>query len=91
MPLLARSLLLAAVTFCLVAPSASAAPTSRLGGTLGAMWTTVLETPTPQNPFAGGDTCVVLEGKIVAPFGPNGADSCTVKRGTKIFVAAWTT
>jgi len=55
------------------------------------MWTTVLETPTPQNPFAGGDNCVVLEGKIVAPFGPNGADSCTVERGTKIFVAAWTT
>jgi hypothetical protein len=55
------------------------------------LWTTVLETPTPKNPFAGGDTCVVLEGKIVAPFGPSGADSCTVKRGTKIFVAAWTT
>ena len=91
MPLLARSLLLAAATFCLVAPSASAAPTSRLGGTLGDIWTTVLETPTPQNPFTGGDTCVVLEGKIVAPFGPSGADSCTVKRGTKIFVTAWTT
>jgi hypothetical protein len=88
---LARTLLLAAVTFCLVAPSAGAATTSPLGGTLGDLWTTVLQTPTPQNPFAGGDTCVVLEGKIVAPFGPSGADSCTVKRGTKIFVAAWTT
>lgn len=78
---LARTLLLAAVTFCLVAPSAGAATTSRLGGTLGNLWTTVLQTPTPQNPFAGGDTCVVLEGNIVAPFGPSGADSCTVKRG----------
>ena len=88
---LARTLLLAAVTFCLVAPSASAAPTSRLGGILGDLWTTVLETPTPQNPFAGGDTCVVLEGNIVAPFGPSGAGPCTVKRGTKIFAGAWTT
>jgi hypothetical protein len=88
---LARTLLLAAVTFCLVAPSANAASTSRLGGILGDLWTTVLQTPTPENPFAGGDTCVVLEGNIVAPFGPSGADSCTVMRGTKIFVAAWTT
>jgi hypothetical protein len=52
----------------LLAPSASAAPTS-LERILGDLWTTVLETPTPQNAFAGGDTCVVLEGKIVAPFG----------------------
>ena len=88
---LARTLLLAAVTFCLVAPPASAASTSQLGGTLGDLWTTVLQTPTPQNPFTGGDTCVVLGGNIVAPFGPTGAESCTVKRGTKIFVAAWTT
>jgi hypothetical protein len=87
----------AAVTFCLVAPSvvapsASAAPTSPLGGTLGQLWTTVLETPTPDNPFGGGDGCVVLGGKIVAPFGPpaNGG-SCTVKAGTRIFIAAWTT
>jgi hypothetical protein len=85
-----RTLLLAALAFCLVAPSASAAPTS-LGGTLGDLWTTVLETPTPQNPFAGGDTCVVLEGNIVAPFGPMGAGPCTVKGGTKIFVTGWTT
>lgn len=88
---LVRTLLLVAVTFCLVAPSASAAPPSQLGGTLGDLWTTVLQTPTPQNPFAGGDTCVVLDDNIVAPFGPSGAESCTVKRGTKIFVAAWTT
>jgi hypothetical protein len=87
---LARTLLVAA-TFCLVAPSASAVPPSQLGATLGDLWTTVLQTPTPQNPFAGGDTCVALEGEILAPFGPSGAASCTVKAGTKIFVAAWTT
>jgi hypothetical protein len=55
------------------------------------LWTTVLQTPTPQNPFAGGDTCVMLTGNILAPFGPRGAKKCTVMSGTKIFVAAWTT
>ncbi len=87
---LARTLLLAAATFCLVAPSASAAPTS-LGKTLGDLWTTVLETPTPDNPFGGGGAqCFVLGGKIVAPFG-GGSFTCTVKGGTRIFIAAQTT
>jgi hypothetical protein len=87
----ARALLLAAVTFCLVAPSASAAPTN-LGKTLGKLWTTVLETPTPDNPFGGGDGCVVLGGKIVAPLKPAGGSfTCTVKAGTRIFIAGWTT
>src|SRR4051794_8244179 len=90
---LARALLLAAVTFCLVAPSASAAPTN-LGKTLGHLWTKVLETPTPDNPFgSGGPQCVVLGGKIVAPFvgGGGGSVTCTVKAGTRIFIAGWTT
>jgi hypothetical protein len=86
---LARALLLVAVTFCLVAPSASAQ--SSLGGTLGDLWTTTLETPTPQNPFgSGGSQCFVLGGNIVAPFG-GGSFTCTVKTGTRIFIAAWTT
>ncbi len=86
---LARALLLVAVTFCLVAPSASAQ--TSLGGTLGDLWTTTLETPTPQNPFgSGGPLCVVVGGKIVAPFG-GGSFTCTVKAGTRIFIAAWTT
>jgi hypothetical protein len=86
---LARALLLVAVTFCLVAPSASAQ--TSLGGTLGDLWTTALETPTPDNPFGGGGPqCFVLEGNIVAPFG-GGSFTCTVKAGTRIFIAAWTT
>jgi hypothetical protein len=90
MPRLARALLLAAVTFCLVAPSASAAPTN-LGKTLGNLWTTVLETPTPDNPFGtGGPQCFVVGGKIVAPFSGS-SFTCTVKAGTRIFIAAWTT
>src|SRR3954451_2705302 len=56
-----RALLLAALTFCLVAPSASAAPTRPLGATLGDLWTTVLETPTAENPFFTGDpACIDL-------------------------------
>ena len=86
---LARALLLVAVTFCLVAPSASAQ--TSLGGTLGDLWTTTLETPTAQNPFGGGGPqCFVLGGNIVAPFG-GGSFTCTVKAGTRIFIAAWTT
>ena len=89
MPRLARALLLVAVTFCLVAPSASAQ--TSLGGTLGDLWTTALETPTPDNPFGGGGPqCVELEGDIVAPFG-GGSLTCTVEAGTRIFIAAWTT
>jgi hypothetical protein len=86
---LARALLMVAVTFCLVAPSASAQ--TSLGGTLGDLWTTTLETPTPQNPFgSGGPQCFVLGSNIVAPFG-GGSFTCTVKAGTRIFIAAWTT
>jgi hypothetical protein len=57
---------------------------------LGDLWTTLLETPTPENPFAGGNPCLDL-GDILAPFGPTGVESCTVERGTKIFVTAWST
>jgi hypothetical protein len=87
---LCRVLLIAVVALGAAAPSASAAPTS-LGGTLGDLWTTVLETPTPDNPFGGGGPqCVVLEGNIVAPFG-GGRFTCNVTAGTRIFIAAWTT
>jgi hypothetical protein len=50
----------------------------------------VLETPSAQNPFGDGDPesgCFDL-GRTVAPFGPSGVESCTVKPGTKVFVAA---
>lgn len=89
---LVRALLLAAIAVCFVAPPASATQTG-LGETLGNMWKTILETPTPDNPFAGGDGdgCFVLGGKTVAPLKPGGVDFCTVERGTRIFVSAWTT
>jgi hypothetical protein len=73
----------------LVAP-ASATPKKSLGTTLGVLWESVLETPAAENPFGTGgpaSTCWDLGGGVVAPFGP-GATSCTVKTGTKLFVAA---
>lgn len=88
---LARILLLAAVTLCVAAPAASAVPVKKLDKKLGALWTTVLETPDAQNPFGTGGSafaCIDL-GRTVAPFAPlPGVESCTVKPGTKIFVAA---
>jgi hypothetical protein len=83
-------LLLIAVTTALGASAAGAAPPTKLAANLGALWTTVLETPDAQNPFgSGGDAfeCVDL-GTVVAPFGPDGVASCTVGTGTRIFVAA---
>jgi hypothetical protein len=87
---LARFLLLAAVAFCVAAPPTSAAPVKKLDNALGAMWTTVLETPSAQNPFGTGGSAFACWdlGGTVAPFAPSGVESCTVKPGTKIFVAA---
>jgi hypothetical protein len=95
---LARALLAATAICCLIAPSVGATPssstprsTSQLGNELGLLWTTVLQTPKKSNPFTGGSTCVFLPDGTLAPFGPNGAQSCTVQRRTPIFVTAWST
>lgn len=57
------------------------------------LWTTVLETPSAQNPFgSGGATyaCIDLGNNTVAPLAPSptGVKSCTVAPGTSIFVTA---
>lgn len=85
-------LLLAVATLGLVAPAANAVPETKLDDNLAALWTTVLETPDAQNPFGSGGAafaCLNLDG-TVAPFTPEptGVESCTVKPGTKIFIAA---
>jgi hypothetical protein len=85
----ARILLFAAVTLVMAAPPASAVPVKKLNDNLGALWTTALETPSAENPFGSGGSefaCINLDG-TVAPFAPGGVESCTVKPGTKIFVA----
>ena len=84
---LTRILLLVAVALCLGAPTACADAAKKLDNNLAALWTTILQTPSAQNPFFGGG-CYDLGG-TVAPFGPAGFNgSCPVKPGTKIFVAA---
>jgi hypothetical protein len=87
---LACVLLVAVVALGVVAAPAASVPNKKLGNTLRALWEAVLETPAPENPFTGGDPCVDLGG-VVAPFAPPGTLSltCTVKPGTKVFIAAW--
>jgi len=87
---LARSVRVAAATLGVAAPAASAVPVKKLDDNLAALWTTLLETPSAENPFGSGGSafaCIDLGG-TVAPFAPGGVESCTVKPGTKIFVAA---
>ena len=85
-----RIVLLTAIALFAAAPAASAVPSKKLDDYLAALWTTVLETPSAQNSFGTGGSafaCFDLGG-TVAPFAPTGAESCTVKPGTKVFVAA---
>jgi hypothetical protein len=82
--------LLAAIALFAAAPAASAVPSKKLDAYLAALWTTVLETPSAQNPFGtGGSAFACLDlGGTVAPFAPVSVESCTVKPGTKVFIAA---
>ena len=79
------------IVFAQVAP-ASAAPAKKLESNLAALWTTVLETPSAQNSFGTGGSAFACWdlGGTVAPLEPGGVESCTVKPGTKLFVAAST-
>jgi hypothetical protein len=82
---LCRVVLIALVALGVAAPSAGAAPDTRLGNTLGAMWEKVLETPNTQSTLP----CIDLDG-VVAPLSLSGRDiKCKVTAGTEIFVAAW--
>ena len=79
------------IAVTIAAPSSASAfsgsrPLERL---LTDLWTEVLETPEPENPFGTGtDVCWEMGpgDRIVSPFGPSGADACTVERGTPLFV-----
>ena len=87
---LTRILLLVAVALCLGAPTAGADAAKKLDNNLAALWTTILETPSAQNSFGTGGAafaCFNLGG-TVAPFDDVAVESCPVKPGTKIFVAA---
>jgi hypothetical protein len=85
---LSRVLLAVAVAAAATAPSAVAVPEKKLSTTLGALWTTVIQTPAADNPFTGGDPCIDLGGTL-APFAGPAEFTCTVKPGIKIFVVGW--
>ena len=80
--------LIAAATFAGTTQAASAATSAQLTADLAALWTKVLETPSDQNPFGSpnANACWDLGKNVVAPFGPSGVESCTVKPGTRLFV-----
>jgi hypothetical protein len=86
--------LIAAATFAGTTQAANAVPPRMLADELAELWTAVLQTPSDENPFNSNArdpiTCWDLGANIVAPFGasPEGVASCTVKPGTRIFVAA---
>jgi hypothetical protein len=78
-----------------VAPSAEAAP-PHLERLLEGLWTRVFELPVEQNPFTGGDHCLLLSGPrtsrpVLAPFAPSSPTPppCTVPFGTELLVTGW--
>ena len=55
----------------------------------------MFDLPVDENPFTGGDHCLMLSDPrtgtpVLAPFAtPSPAPPCTVPRGTKLFVTGW--
>jgi hypothetical protein len=88
--------LLAVLVIGLAVPSHVAAGSpQRLSGTLDALWTKVLGLPVDQNPFTGGDPCLMLDSSpvrqpVLAPFAqPTPTTTCSATLGTKLFVTGW--
>jgi hypothetical protein len=95
---LPRVVLLAVLACVLAVPATASADDDhhetsdgRLSHLLGDVWTTVLAMPSANNPLSTGG-CVRLGEHVVAPFGPftppgEAELTCTVERGTKLFLA----
>jgi hypothetical protein len=86
-----RCLLVLGFVLGITATPAQAGSTRREEALLAALWTTVLETPSSENPFGSGGqafACIDL-GRAVAPFAPVAADSCTVRVGTQLFIVGF--
>jgi hypothetical protein len=74
-----------------VAP-ASATTAKNLENNLATLWTAVLETPSPQNPFGSGGAafaCINIGHDTLAPFAGGPELSCTATPDTKIFVVGY--
>src|SRR5262249_39564848 len=85
---IARLVLVTTIALFAAAPVASASPTKKLDNNLSSLWTTVFQTPSPQNAFGSGGAAFACWhlGKMVAPFAPFPVDSCTVSTGTRLFI-----
>jgi len=79
------------IVFAQVTPASAQA--EDLAGNLGTLWTTVLETPAPENPFAQNFNpkfaCFDLDADTVAPFAGGVHFSCTLVPNTNIFVVGF--
>jgi hypothetical protein len=77
-----------------ISSNAAAAP-PHLEHLLESLWTKVFSLPIDENPFTGGDHCLMLsdprtDKPVLAPFAtPSPAPPCSVTRGTKLFVTGW--
>jgi len=77
-----------------VSSNAAAAP-PHLEKLLESLWREVFSLPMDENPFTGGDHCLMLsdprtDEPVLAPFAtPTPAPACTVTMGTKLFVTGW--
>jgi hypothetical protein len=86
---LARVFVIAALALGIAAPAASATSQQQLGQDLAGFWTFVLQTPTPQNPFASDNNqCHQLGQEVLAPLLPfaPASTTCAVKPGTSVFI-----
>jgi len=71
-------------------PSMAGSPTT-LTDDLAALWTTVLQTPSAQNPFGSGGqqyACLDIGNTTIAPFSPDSVKSCRLPAGASLFVVA---
>ncbi len=91
--------LLAAAALVLALPlstaSTAAAAPPYLERLLTGLWTKVFQLPVEENPFTGGDSCLILTdprtgSPVLAPFAPSSpTPTCTVPFGTKLLVTGW--
>jgi hypothetical protein len=79
----------------LALPASAAAKPPDLRQLLESLWLKVFDLPIDENPFAGGDPCLMLEhprtgDPVLAPFAPpSPTTTCTVPAGTELFVTGW--
>jgi hypothetical protein len=91
--LLAAAVVVLALPLYLASNAAAAPP--YLERLLTGLWTKVFQLPVGENPFSGGDSCLMLTdprtGKpVLAPFAPSSpTPTCTVPFGTELLVTGW--